>query len=150
MCRAKTTSRTCSHQIRLEETRGERMAAGAEMRDIEDLVRYGQETRACPYYLAREDQEDAEITVLPYNYLFDSSMRRAQKIDISGAVVIVDEAHNLEKHAEETASFDLSPVALSNCVDDIDRVLMMDDGLFGGDNQLTREDLAVLKVCKPL
>ena len=65
MCRSKTSSRTCSHQIRLEETRGERMAAPPEMRDIEDLVQYGQETRACPYYLAREDQEEAEVTVLP-------------------------------------------------------------------------------------
>jgi regulator of telomere elongation helicase 1 len=73
----------------------------------------------CPYYLAREDQEEAELTVLPYNYLFDASMRRAQKIDITNAIVIVDEAHNLEKHAEETASFDLTPIILANCIDDV-------------------------------
>lgn len=77
------------------------------------------ETRACPYYLAREDQDEAEITVLPYNYLFDTTMRRAQKIDVSNAIVIVDEAHNLEKHAEETASFDLTPIVLANCIDDV-------------------------------
>lgn len=41
---------------------------------------------------------------MPYNYLLDSKSRRTQGIDIQNNVILLDEAHNIEKTCEEAAS----------------------------------------------
>lgn len=45
-----------------------------EIFDIEDLVKFGKEKNACPYYASRHMFESAEIVFCPYNYLLDPSM----------------------------------------------------------------------------
>jgi Rad3-related DNA helicase len=40
--------------------------------------------------------EDAELTFCPYNYLVDPVIRKSMGIDIRNAVLIFDEAHNIE------------------------------------------------------
>ena len=49
---------------------------------------------------------------MPYNYLFDEKLRTNFKVRFEDAVVIMDEAHNVVKIAEDVASFDLSLAAL--------------------------------------
>ncbi|XP_023375622.1 regulator of telomere elongation helicase 1 isoform X9 [Pteropus vampyrus] len=49
--------------------------------------------------------------------------RRAHSIDLKGTVVIFDEAHNVEKMCEESASFDLTPHDVASGLDIIDQVL---------------------------
>jgi Rad3-related DNA helicase len=51
--------------------------------------------RACPFYLTKDSQLDADIILLPYNYIIDSTARKAMNIDLSNSIVIFDEAHNL-------------------------------------------------------
>lgn len=63
--------------------------------DIEDLVTMGREQNTCPFYLTRELQHTAEMLFMPYNYLVDSMIRQTLKIDLSNAIIIFDEAHNL-------------------------------------------------------
>ena len=40
--------------------------------------------------------ENAELIFCPYNYLLDPVIRRAVQIDVEDAVIILDEAHNIE------------------------------------------------------
>lgn len=61
--------------------------------DIEDLVKHGTEAHVCPYYLSRQTLEEAEVIVIPYNYLVNPETRRAQKVGLNGNIVIVDEVH---------------------------------------------------------
>ncbi len=63
--------------------------------DIEDLVQLGNYHCTCPYYLSRELQKTADMIFLPYNYLVDSDIRQSLNINLTDAVVIFDEAHNL-------------------------------------------------------
>lgn len=63
--------------------------------DIEDLVTMGREQTTCPFYLTRELQHKADMLFMPYNYLVDSMIRQTLKIDLSNAILIFDEAHNL-------------------------------------------------------
>ncbi len=63
--------------------------------DIEDLVQAGKKLQACPYYASREGISDAQVVVLPYNTLLHQPTREAVGISLEGAVVVVDEAHNL-------------------------------------------------------
>ncbi|KAL8179728.1 UNVERIFIED_CONTAM: Regulator of telomere elongation helicase 1 [Gekko kuhli] len=91
--------------------------------DIEDLVRNGNKHRVCPYYLSRNLKQQADIIFMPYNYLLDPKSRRAHNLDLRGTVVILDEAHNVERLCEELASFDLTPYDLASAIDAVNVVL---------------------------
>lgn len=64
--------------------------------DIEDLIKFGKESNACPYFAARELMEEADIIFCPYNYLIDPRIREGMHLNLTGHVIILDEAHNME------------------------------------------------------
>uniref|UniRef100_A0A7N9ASA0 Regulator of telomere elongation helicase 1 n=1 Tax=Mastacembelus armatus TaxID=205130 RepID=A0A7N9ASA0_9TELE len=92
--------------------------------DVEDLVKFGSKQRVCPYYLSRSLKQQADIIFMPYNYLLDPKSRRAHNIELNGAVVIFDEAHNVEKTCEESTSFDLTPYDVASAITSVDRLLV--------------------------
>ena len=76
---------------------------------------FGAEHKTCPFFLSRESQTNADVLLVPYNYLVDAKSRVAQNIAVSGSIIIFDEAHNLEKSCEEAASFELTGLRLGQC-----------------------------------
>ncbi|NWQ63610.1 DDX11 helicase, partial [Neopipo cinnamomea] len=66
-----------------------------EVKDIEQLVSLGRETKACPYYASRYAIPAAQLVVLPYQMLLHEPTRSAAGIKLKDQVVIIDEAHNL-------------------------------------------------------
>ena len=76
--------------------------------DIEDLHRIGKSHKVCPYFLQKNRVEFADLILMPYNYLIDPKIRENFKIDYSNSIIIFDEAHNIEKVAEDVASFEIS------------------------------------------
>lgn len=64
-----------------------------QVHDIEDLVQFGQKEKACPFFISRDLNETAELVFCPYNYIVDPAIRSAMSIDLTGSVVIFDEAH---------------------------------------------------------
>ncbi|OJT06295.1 hypothetical protein TRAPUB_2875 [Trametes pubescens] len=64
-------------------------------KDIEDLFLTGQAADTCPYFGARRAIPQAQLVLLPYNLLLQRTAREALGIDLTGQVVIIDEAHNL-------------------------------------------------------
>nr|XP_054112900.1 regulator of telomere elongation helicase 1 isoform X7 [Callithrix jacchus] len=122
LCRKKVASHSCHFYNNVEEKSLEQELTSPIL-DIEDLVKSGSRHRVCPYYLSRNLKQQADIIFMPYNYLLDAKSRRAHSIDLKGTVVILDEAHNVEKICEESASFDLTPQDLASGLDVIDRVL---------------------------
>jgi fanconi anemia group J protein len=73
--------------------------------DIEELNAIGKENVGCTYYASGELYKSAELVLCPYNYLIDPVVRDARSISVKGDIVILDEAHNIEDHAREAASF---------------------------------------------
>ncbi|CAK5284346.1 unnamed protein product [Mycena citricolor] len=67
----------------------------ASPKDIEDLASAGRLAQTCPYFGSRQAIPQAELVTLPYNLLLQKSAREALGIDLSGQIVIIDEAHNL-------------------------------------------------------
>ncbi len=63
--------------------------------DVEDAVRDGKMLAGCPYYASREKQQQAQLVLCPYNYVLDPGIQASLGIDLSGAIVIIDEAHNI-------------------------------------------------------
>uniref|UniRef100_A0A8C3Y1H4 DEAD/H-box helicase 11 n=1 Tax=Catharus ustulatus TaxID=91951 RepID=A0A8C3Y1H4_CATUS len=66
-----------------------------EVKDIEQLVSLGRETKACPYYGSRFAIPAAQLVVLPYQMLLHEPTRNAAGIKLKDQIVIIDEAHNL-------------------------------------------------------
>ncbi|XP_059560982.1 regulator of telomere elongation helicase 1 isoform X2 [Myotis daubentonii] len=122
LCRKKVASRSCHFYNNIEEKSLEQDLA-TPILDIEDLVKSGNRHKLCPYYLSRNLKQQADIIFMPYNYLLDAKSRRAHGIDLKGTVVIFDEAHNVEKMCEESASFDLTPHDVASGLDVIDQIL---------------------------
>ncbi|XP_049716954.1 Fanconi anemia group J protein [Elephas maximus indicus] len=91
--------------------------------DIEELVSLGKKLKACPYYTARELIEDADIVFCPYNYLLDAQIRETMDINLKEQVVILDEAHNIEDCARESASYSVTEVQLWFARDELDSMV---------------------------
>jgi hypothetical protein len=64
--------------------------------DIEELADAGRKHKACPYFLARQMAQTADLVFCPYSYLLDPVVRRSMQIDLNNSVLIFDEAHNIE------------------------------------------------------
>ncbi|XP_044057768.1 Fanconi anemia group J protein isoform X2 [Siniperca chuatsi] len=91
--------------------------------DIEDLVALGKRLRSCSYYAARELMQDASIIFCPYNYLLDPMIRESMEIDLAGQILVLDEAHNIEDCARESASFTLNLNSLLMARDELDAMV---------------------------
>ncbi|XP_041796744.1 Fanconi anemia group J protein isoform X2 [Chelmon rostratus] len=88
--------------------------------DIEDLVALGKRLRSCSYYAARELLPEASIVFCPYNYLLDPMIRESMDINLAGQILVLDEAHNIEDCARESASFALKHDSLLTSRDELD------------------------------
>ncbi|KXJ21485.1 Fanconi anemia group J protein-like [Exaiptasia diaphana] len=91
--------------------------------DIEDFVKLGRKNRACPYYAARELMDEADIIFCPYNYLIDPKIRSQMEIDLEDQIVVLDEAHNIEDSARESASLSVDTLELQETLDDLDKMI---------------------------
>jgi len=93
--------------------------------DIEELVQLGHKRKVCPFYLSRGHIADADVIFVPYNYLFDKDARETTLADVhfENAILIFDEAHNLESFASESASFDLSAIDIAGCINEVTRAI---------------------------
>ncbi|CEH19298.1 chl1 helicase [Ceraceosorus bombacis] len=63
--------------------------------DLEDLVVLGKEMGVCPYYASRAAARTAQLVALPYNLLLSQTSRETLGTRLDGAVVVLDEAHNV-------------------------------------------------------
>ncbi|XP_029455811.1 ATP-dependent DNA helicase DDX11 isoform X2 [Rhinatrema bivittatum] len=88
-------SRTVCPFYSYEQMQFLRDKALVEVKDIEQLVSLGKESKACPYYGSRFAIPAAQLVVLPYQMLLHDSTRQASGIRLKDQVVIIDEAHNL-------------------------------------------------------
>uniref|UniRef100_A0A1A8JRG7 Regulator of telomere elongation helicase 1 n=2 Tax=Nothobranchius kuhntae TaxID=321403 RepID=A0A1A8JRG7_NOTKU len=122
MCRDKVSTRSCGFYNNVEERSSDRELLNSIL-DVEDLVKFGNKQRVCPYFLTRSLKQHADIIFMPYNYLLDPKSRRAHNIELNKAVVIFDEAHNVERMCEESTSFDLTPYDVASAITAVDRLL---------------------------
>uniref|UniRef100_A0A3P9NF89 DEAD/H (Asp-Glu-Ala-Asp/His) box helicase 11 n=1 Tax=Poecilia reticulata TaxID=8081 RepID=A0A3P9NF89_POERE len=82
------------------------------VQDIEQLLKLGKETKACPYYSTRLAVPPAQLVVLPYQMVLHEGTRRAAGVQLKGQVVIIDEAHNLSDTLSCIHSAELSGAQL--------------------------------------
>ncbi len=114
-----------------------------EIADIEDLVREGKKQRICPYFYTREISQNCNIVFMPYNYLLDSTIRKTLKVHWENAIVIFDEAHNLERVASDAASFTFSTADIAACIEELQQVVrILRDGAIDQSSQSQKNEKA--------
>ncbi|XP_031739564.1 Fanconi anemia group J protein-like isoform X1 [Cucumis sativus] len=84
-----------------------------EVHDIQDLVKTGEAVKGCSYYAARSMAYNAQLVFCPYSYIINPVIRRAIGVDVKDAIVIFDEAHNIEDIARHGGSVDIEEDTLN-------------------------------------
>eukprot|EP00439_Symbiodinium_sp_Y106_P001800 s5106_g1.t1 len=90
------------------------------LKDIEEIVQSCKEANVCPYFKVREDAKEAELLLLPYDYLLGTQTREALQVPLKNSILIFDEGHNIERSCEEIASFELSQADIAGAISEID------------------------------
>jgi len=88
MCRALVHQRKCHLHANMDSVADNwSVEQDQHVHDIEDIVGYAERHRACAYYLSRQNMQNAEVVLVPYNYVFDANMRKVVGLDelMSGA-----------------------------------------------------------------
>lgn len=121
--------------------------------DMEDLVSDARKCGYCPYYSERERAKEADVLFLPYNYVLDASLHKQLMFDMKGAILIVDEAHNLPSVLASFSCVNLQPLELTNAIHDCSRAIAMRKLMAGAtsndddqDGLMEEQELASLKI----
>lgn len=122
MCKLKITTRSCSFYYRVEKQKDDVLLRNTPVLDIEDLVAFGRKAKCCPYFLSKEMIDDADIVFMPYNYLLDPKARKASNVQLTNTIIILDEAHNVEKMCEDSASMQIASSEVAVCIEEVTHV----------------------------
>lgn len=93
--------------------------------DIEDLKNIGRSHSCCPYFMSKTAAKNADIIFLPYSYLIDPKLREISEIDLSGAIVILDEAHNVSQVCEDCSSASIEERDIRTALREINHVILL-------------------------
>ena len=106
-----------------------RLQHGGDLRihDIEDLVKLGRKVGGCPYFASSAMAKEASFIFCPYSYLLDPMTRDAMGLDLKGAAVIIDEAHNIEDVSREAAGLELKYDDLVETCVHFEKMLVCDE-----------------------
>jgi DNA excision repair protein ERCC-2 len=76
---------------------------------LEDLQEYERKQRVCPYFYARQLILRANVVIFSYQYMMDPKISELVTKNLSAnAVVVFDEAHNIDKVALDVLSINLT------------------------------------------
>ena len=84
---------------------------------LDEIRAKGKEKKLCPYFLLRRLIKTCDILVYTYNYLVDPSIYDAVSKEIGkDAIIIFDEAHNIDNYCIEGMSVEIKRNTLDNAM----------------------------------
>lgn len=111
--------------------------------DIEELASEGRQNNTCPFFTMKILNDEADLLVMPYNYLTDKAIRDNYANRLQNSILIFDEAHNIESAAEEGASVTLTTSDFQAAVHELDQILKFKEEFpitsIGGPGSSTKE-----------
>ncbi|OMP81579.1 DNA repair helicase rad15 [Diplodia seriata] len=80
---------------------------------FEDVLRYGEEHKQCPYFTVRRMMPFCNVIIYSYHYLLDPKIAERVSKELSkDCIVVFDEAHNIDNVCIESLSIDLTEDSL--------------------------------------
>ncbi|KRX89699.1 Regulator of telomere elongation helicase 1 -like protein [Trichinella pseudospiralis] len=119
ICRAKRLSHSCRYYNELKNATATSFTfADNKVMDIEDLLSSGKLNNFCPFYKAREAVEEADLILMPYNYVLDPTEKVCEESasfsftskDFAAALreaqdalrLLIDDQETIRKQRDET------------------------------------------------
>ncbi|GET90563.1 helicase, putative [Leishmania tarentolae] len=127
MCSALRSERNCRFFRGLQSAAAgtSLLPADCAVHDMEDLMREGIRSGFCPYFHERDAAKDADVVLMPYNYVFDPSLHKQLPFELADCILIVDEAHNLPSVLSSSGCQTLSPLDVTTAIHDCSRAIAM-------------------------
>lgn len=107
------------YKTNIEKYLTENRRAKPVIRDIEELSEFGSFQSICPYFYQRNQARNADLVLMPYNYLVDGSARASSNLWFEDSVIIIDEAHNIDSIWENSASQEFTEETLDQMLSQI-------------------------------
>ena len=86
----------------------------------------GKKAKGCPYFVSRDllNNEEVILIMCPYNYIIDPIIRKSMGLDahLNDAVVVIDEAHNVEDVCREASSFEIALADLCSVTQQLEQI----------------------------
>ncbi|KAI1248032.1 DNA-dependent ATPase of the nucleotide excision repair factor 4 complex [Eutypa lata] len=80
---------------------------------LDDLLRYGEQHKQCPYFTARRMMQYCNVIIYSYHYLLDPKIaERVSKEFPNDSIIVFDEAHNIDNVCIESLSTDITEDSL--------------------------------------
>ena len=80
----------------------------SEIKDIEDLLKFGEEFNICPYYATHISINNSQFVVSPYNNILNKRIKNNINIHLENNIVVFDEAHNIIENILQCANTDIN------------------------------------------
>ncbi|KAH9842768.1 uncharacterized protein C8Q71DRAFT_698946 [Rhodofomes roseus] len=76
---------------------------------LADVLQYGRDNTVCPYFLVRRMMPFVDVVIYSFHYLLDPKVAEQVSREMSkDAIVVFDEAHNIDNVCIESLSIDLT------------------------------------------
>ena len=121
------------------------------IQDIEELANEGSKNYFCPYFLSKSFAPQADIIFMPYNYITDQNFRHLVKKEMKNAILIFDEAHNLESFASEGSSFTFGTNDQQKCQEEFNELLKgQKRGTGDQDKEVLKKEIEIEDILHPV
>ena len=86
---------------------------------VEKLREYGKKKKICPYFLSKILATEVDVIVCNYQYILNPTIRNLLSWNLQDAILILDEAHNIEDICTEVLSKTLSQTTLEKALQEV-------------------------------
>lgn len=131
---------SCRFYETLEETQDSLLIPSG-VYTLDDLKAFGRQKGVCPYFLARKAMEVANVVIYSYYYLLDPKVADLVSRQLPReAIVVFDEAHNIDNVCIESLSIDIGKGTLSAASRSLQRLSDRIAGLKATDSERLRQE----------
>ena len=86
---------------------------------VEELKDIAKKRKFCPFFFERDKSLHSDLVFLPYNYIFDPSIKKRMKIQMKNSILIIDEAHNIQEVCNDAVSKDFNSSMIDEIINDM-------------------------------
>ncbi len=131
---------TCSYFDDFSDA-GEATTMPSGVYDLEELKKWGKAKGWCPYYLARQAINHANVLVFNYQYMLDPKVAKMVSKELEAeSIVVFDEAHNIDSVCIEALSVTIHERGLEQATRSLGRLSSEVSRIKASDNQRLNQE----------
>ena len=118
-----------------------------DIKDIEDLLKFGNEFNYCPYYMTHLLSSQSQFVISPYNNILNKRIKKNINISLRNNIIVFDEAHNIIENILQCANSDINTKELISLLIGFSLYYNKYKNLLNASNNLClRQILTIIKI----